>query len=84
MKTGGIEINPKVMVGQPVIAGTRIPVYIIIDLLADGLKDEEIIRDYPSLSKSDILAALRYSAKIIKNEEITFLEKPEKAHQVAF
>ena len=83
MKTGGIEINPKIMVGQPVIAGTRIPVYMIIDLLADGLKDEEIIRDYPRLTKSDIQAALRYSAKIIKNEEITFLEKPEKIRQAA-
>lgn len=67
MKTGGIEINPKIMVGQPVIAGTRIPVYIIIDLLADGQTDKEIISNYPKLTKSDIQAALRYSAKIIKN-----------------
>lgn len=67
MKTGSIEINPKIMVGQPVIAGTRIPVYLIIDLLADGQTEKEIIRDYPRLTKSDNQAALRYSAKIIKN-----------------
>ncbi|MEK7581341.1 MAG: DUF433 domain-containing protein [Patescibacteria group bacterium] len=84
MKMGGIEINPKIMVGQPVIAGTRIPVYVIIDLLADGLSDKEIMKDYyPNLTKNDIQQALRYSAKIIKNEEITFLEKPEKNRQAA-
>jgi len=78
-KARGIEINPKIMFGKPVIAGTRIPVYLILDLLADGVTEDEIIKDYyPHLTESDIRAALRYGAKVIQNEEIKFLEKPEK------
>ena len=83
-KTDGIEINSEILSGQPIVAGTRIPVYAIIDLLADGLTAKEIINDYyPSLTKKDIMAALKYSAKILKNEEIVFLEKSEKPRQAA-
>lgn len=51
MKIKGITIDPKIMVGQPVIAGTRIPVYIILDKLAAGQTVEEILEDYPRLKK---------------------------------
>ena len=43
-KVKGIEINPEIMFGKPVIAGTRIPVYLILDLLAEGITKEEIIK----------------------------------------
>ena len=77
-KVKGIEINPKIMLGKPVIAGTRIPVYLILDLLADGITKEEIIEDYyPSLTENDIRSALKYGAKVIQNEEIKFIEKPQ-------
>lgn len=76
MKKGRIEINPKIMVGKPVIAGTRIPVYLILDLLADGVTPEEIMeRYYPQVTKKDIQAALRYGAKAVEQEEIIFVEK---------
>ncbi|KKP91871.1 MAG: hypothetical protein UR98_C0038G0005 [Parcubacteria group bacterium GW2011_GWA1_36_12] len=79
-KVKGIEINPEIMFGKPVIAGTRIPVYLILDLLADGITKEEIIEDYyPSLTEKDIRSALKYGAKVIRNEEIKFVEKPEKS-----
>ena len=79
-KIKGIEINPKIMFGKPVIAGTRIPVYLILDLLADGITRKEIIQDYyPSLTEEDVNAALKYGAKVIRNEEIKFVEKPEKS-----
>lgn len=82
MKRGRIEINPKVMVGKPVIAGTRIPVYLVLDLLADGVREEEIIdRYYPQLTKQDILEALRYGAKTVEGEEIVFVEKKEKPRE---
>ncbi len=65
-----ITVNPAVMVGKPVIAGTRIPVDLIINLLAQGLTIKEILEDYPQLKKEDIKAALEYAADIAKGENI--------------
>lgn len=53
-----IIINPEVMVGKPVIKGTRIPVDLIVRLLAQGLTIKEILEDYPQLTEEDIKAAL--------------------------
>lgn len=65
-----IEINPEIMVGKPVVAGTRIPVYLILDLLAQGNTQEKILEAYPSLKKEDILAALQFAARRFEREEI--------------
>ncbi len=65
-----IVINPKVMVGKPVIKGTRVPVDTIVRLIAQGMKIEEILEDYPNLSKDDIKAALLYSAEVVSGEVI--------------
>lgn len=65
-----IVINPKVMVGKPVIKGTRIPVDAIVRLIAQGMKVEEILEDYPNLSKEDVKAALLYSAEVVSGEVI--------------
>ena len=54
-----IVVSPKVMVGKPVIRGTRIPVDMIIHLLAQGMTPKEIIEDYPNLTKEDILAVVK-------------------------
>lgn len=66
-----IEINSKIMLGKPVIKGTRIPVYVILNLLGEGYNSEQIIEEYPDLSKKDILAALKFAAQTIKFEEFT-------------
>ncbi len=71
----GIEINPKIMLGKPVIKGTRIPVYLIVKLVAQGLTVEEILRDYPHLTKKDIHNALEYAGNVLKNEEVYPLAK---------
>mgnify|MGYP001608361796 CR=1 FL=1 len=63
-----IVINPKVMVGKPVIKGTRIPVDTIVRLMAQGMSIEEILEDYPNLSKQDVKAALLYSAEVVSGE----------------
>ncbi|OGD66972.1 hypothetical protein A3F08_00165 [Candidatus Berkelbacteria bacterium RIFCSPHIGHO2_12_FULL_36_9] len=63
-----IEINPKKMVGKPIIKGTRIPVYLVVNLLAQGLTFDEIIEDYPRLTKKDIIAALQYAGNILSSE----------------
>lgn len=65
-----IEINPKIMMGKPVIRGTRIPVYVILNLLAEGYDFEKIIKEYPDLTNQDILAAISYAAKITKFREL--------------
>jgi uncharacterized protein (DUF433 family) len=71
-----IIVDPKILGGKPIIAGTRIPVYLILELLASGLTEDEIIKDYyPHLTKESIRAAARYSAQVVKGEEIHFLEQ---------
>ncbi len=68
-----IVIDHEVLAGKPVIKGTRIPVYLIIELLGNGLTEKEVLRQYPTLKKEDIKAALLYASKCIENEEtITF------------
>jgi uncharacterized protein (DUF433 family) len=64
-----ILIDPEVLSGKPVIKGTRIPVYLIIELLANGMTEKEILLQYPTLKKEDIKAALVYASKCLKNEE---------------
>ena len=69
-----IEIDPKKMGGKPVIKGTRIPVYFILELLANGWSFEEILENYPGLTKEDILAAIKYASIILKEEQ--YVEVP--------
>ncbi|MGQ4914416.1 MAG: DUF433 domain-containing protein [Candidatus Asgardarchaeia archaeon] len=64
-----IEINPKKVGGKPVIKGTRIPVYFILELIANGWSFDDILKNYPQLKKDDILAAIAYASKILKDEE---------------
>ena len=64
-----IIIDPEVMSGKPVIKGTRIPVYLIIELLANGMTEKEILLQYPTLKLEDIKAALVYASKCVENEE---------------
>ena len=65
-----IEINPKILVGKAVIKGTRIPVYLILDLLAEGKTFNDIIAAYPDLCKEDIEAALHYAGRLTRYEEL--------------
>jgi uncharacterized protein (DUF433 family) len=65
-----IEINPEILVGKPIIKGTRISVEFILELLANGWDTEKILKNYPQLKKEDILAAIEYSLKILKEEKV--------------
>lgn len=65
-----IVVNPKIMCGKPVIKGTRIPVYLILNLLAAGYTFDRIIKAYPQLTKRDIKAALEYAQALTKHEEL--------------
>jgi len=53
-----IEVNPKVMLGKPVIRGTRIPVELLLRKLGEGATLEELLDAYPRLSREDVQAAL--------------------------
>jgi len=65
-----IEINPKILCGKPVIKGTRIPVYLILELLAAGYDFERIMEAYPDLKREDIEAAIEYASGVLKGEEV--------------
>jgi len=68
--TSRITVDKDILSGQPVIKGTRIPIYLIIELLGCGMSEAEIIIQYPSLTKDDIKAALLYASKCVQNEEV--------------
>ncbi len=65
-----ISISPDIMLGKPVINGTRITVEFIIKKLSEGMEINEIITEYPPVQKDDILACLAYSADVISRDEI--------------
>ena len=64
-----IAVDPKVMLGKAVIAGTRIPVEEILRKLAADMSVEDVLRDYPRLKREDVLAALAYASDAVGAEE---------------
>jgi uncharacterized protein (DUF433 family) len=65
-----IAVNPKIMGGKPIVKGTRITVEQVLKLLSQGLSSNEIIKDYPHLTRDDITAVLLYAAKVAGEEEV--------------
>lgn len=64
-----IEVNPKVMLGKPIIRGTRVTVELILRKLGEGATDKELLDAYPQLTREDLLAAIRYAADVVGHEE---------------
>ena len=62
-----IAVDPEIMLGKPVLAGTRITVELILDKLAAGETIEQILEEYPQLSRDGILAALAYASDALKS-----------------
>lgn len=60
--TDRIEVNPRVMIGKPVIRGTRISVEQIVRKLGEGASEDDLLDAYPRLAREDIHAAMRYAA----------------------
>ncbi len=65
-----ITLNPEILVGKPIIKGTRLSVEFIIDLLSQGWSTNEILRNYPGISTEDIQACLSYASESLKSEKI--------------
>ena len=57
-----VELNPEVLAGKPVVKGTRLSVQLILELLADDWSTEEVLEQYPTLTRDDVLACLRYAS----------------------
>jgi uncharacterized protein (DUF433 family) len=68
-----IELNPAILAGKPVVRGTRLAVEFIVELLADGLTEENILRNYPRLERDDIQACLRYASARLQAEKVYLL-----------
>ncbi len=69
-----IDINPKIMLGKPVIRGTRIPVELILRKLSEGCTIADLLDGYPHLTEEGIRAAMAYAADTLANERVIDLE----------
>ena len=69
-----IIVDPNILVGKPVIKGTRLAVDFILDLLAQGWSHEEILRNYPGLTLEDVQACLAYARDVVRSEKVYLLE----------
>lgn len=72
--TDRIEINPKVMLGKPVIKGTRITVELILRKLGEGASESDLLDAYPRLTREDLQAAMAYAADLLAHEETVILD----------
>jgi len=76
--TDRIEINPNVMLGKPVIRGTRITVELILRKLSEGATVADLLDAYPRLTPDDVQAAIGYAADTVAHEETVVLERSRK------
>jgi len=76
--TDRIEINPKVMLGKPVIRGTRVPVELILRKLSEGAAEADLLDAYPRLTREDIQAAIGFAADTVAHEETLILQPARK------
>jgi uncharacterized protein (DUF433 family) len=65
-----IVIDPDILVGKPVVKGTRLAVDFIIDLLAQGWSEEDILRNYTGLTHEDVQACLGYASAVLRSEKV--------------
>ncbi|MBU2444948.1 MAG: DUF433 domain-containing protein [Bacteroidetes bacterium] len=73
MKFTRITVNPNQMNGVPCIRGLRIPVSVIVGMIAEGIRNEEILNLYPDLEKEDIKEALQYAAEAVREQQIPLI-----------
>ena len=63
-----VVVDPNILAGKPVIKGTRIPVYLIIELIATGMNIKDVLKEYPELKEDDVKAALLYASRLLERE----------------
>jgi len=67
---GRIVIDSQILCGKPVVKGTRLAVEFIVDLLAQGWTESDIVKNYPGISRDDILACLAYASAVLHAEKV--------------
>ncbi|MBP9712279.1 MAG: DUF433 domain-containing protein [Sterolibacterium sp.] len=70
-----ITVDPKVLVGKPIIHGTRISVELLMERLADGWTMEQILASYPRVTRNDVLAAIAFVTEVFREEEYVAIQK---------
>ncbi|MEW6038813.1 MAG: DUF433 domain-containing protein [Pseudomonadota bacterium] len=70
-----IVVDPEILVGKPIIKGTRISVELLLDRVADGWSIDDILRSYPHLTRDDVLAALSFAAELFREERFVAVGK---------
>ncbi len=73
MTTDRIEVNPRIMLGKPVIRGTRIPVDLLLRKLSEGASEADLLDAYPRLTRDDLQEAMRYAADTVAHEEVVLI-----------
>ena len=68
-----ITVDPNVLVGKPIIKGTRISVEFVVDLLGRGWSIEQVLREYDHLTPADVQACLAYASDVLKSERVYLL-----------
>jgi uncharacterized protein (DUF433 family) len=68
-----ITVKPNQMGGVPCIRGLRVPVATVVDMVADGITETEILEAYPDLEREDIREALRYAAEAVRERQLPLL-----------
>ena len=63
-----IEVDPEIMAGKPVVKGTRIPVYVVLQMFEEEASIDDVLEAYPDLEKEDVRACIRYATKRVKRE----------------
>lgn len=64
-----IVVDPKILVGKPVIRGTRLSVEFILGLLANDWTIQQVLDEYPQLKREDVIAVLKYATEMVKEEK---------------
>lgn len=67
---GRIVIDPEILCGKPIVKGTRLAVEFLVDLLAQGWTEAEILKNYPGITREDILACLAYASAVLHAEKV--------------
>lgn len=70
-----ITVDPAILVGKPIIRGTRISVELLMDRLADGWTVEQIIDSYPRLTREDVLSAIAFVTEVFREEDYVAVQK---------
>lgn len=65
-----IILDPAVLAGKPIIAGTRMSVEFVLDLLAQGWSEADVLENYPHITREDIIACIAYARDIVKSERV--------------